>query len=412
MDAQSKWTGFEAGRLERISDHLMRHYIEPAKIAGCQVMVARHGHVGYARSFGLRDRERGVAWSDDTIVRLYSMTKPITSVALMMLYERGLFQLNDPVSRYIPSWRGHQVWLSGEGAAMRTEPPKRPISFRDLLSHSGGLGYGMMLNALTGAPADHPVDQAYADMDIARQREDTLDHFANQLGRVPLRFQPGEQWMYSLSTDVCGYLVEVLSGKRFDRFLAEEIFEPLGMTETAFHVATQNQSRFAACYRRAADKSVQLYDDPATSPFLTEPNFFGGGGGLTGTIADYHRFCEMLRRGGELDGARIISSRTLDLMRMNHLPGGSDLAAIALGGFSESAYEGVGFGLGFASTLDQVKTQSLGIGDYYWGGAASTIFWVDPVEDMTVIFLTQLLPSATFNFRGQLKSIIYGAIAE
>jgi CubicO group peptidase (beta-lactamase class C family) len=412
MDAQTQWTGLDADRLERIGDHLQRNYIDRQKIAGCQVLVARHGHLAYQKSFGLRDRERATPWSDDTVVRLYSMTKPITSIALMMLYERGLFQLADPVSRVIPAWRDHRVWVSGRGAEMVTEAPRRPISFRDMLNHSGGLTYGMLLNALTGADAGHPVDAVYEDLKIARASGDTLDDFIAKLGKVPLRYQPGEAWQYSLSTDVCGYLVQKLSGKRFDRFLAEEIFEPLGMKDTAFHVRPENHDRFAACYKRAEDKSVQLADDPTTSAFLKEPTFHGGGGGLVGTIADYHRFCEMLRRGGELDGVRLVSPRTLELMHMNHLPGGQDLASVAIGAFAETAYEGVGFGLGFASTLDQVRTQSLGIGDFYWGGAASTIFWVDPVEDLTVIFLTQLLPSSTFNFRGQLKSIVYGAIVD
>ncbi len=410
MDAQTQWTGLDGQRLTRIADHVNRHYIEPGKIAGCQVLVARNGHVAYQKSFGLRDRERGTRWGDDTIVRLYSMTKPVTSVALMMLYERGLFQLNDPVSRYIPSWKDHQVWVSGSGKAMVTEPPKRPVSFRDMLCHTGGIGYGSILNAITGIPADHPVDAAY-DKEGVNRNED-LASFVDKLGKVPLRYQPGERWMYSLSTDVCGRLVEILSGKRLDRFFAEEILGPLEMNETAFHVAPKNADRFAACYKRAPDKSLALEDDPTTSRFLKEPSFFAGGSGLTGPIADYHRFCEMLRRGGELDGVRLISPRTLDLMRMNHLPGGGDLASLAIGGFSESAYEGVGFGLGFASSLDQTVTQCLGIGDYYWGGAASTIFWVDPIEDMTVVFLTQLIPSATFNFRGQLKSIVYGSIVD
>jgi CubicO group peptidase (beta-lactamase class C family) len=412
MDAQTQWTGLDAGRLERIGEHLQSRYIEGGKIAGCQVLVARHGHLAYQRSFGVRDRERATPWSDDTIVRLYSMTKPITSIALMMLYERGFFQLNDPVSNVIPSWRDHRVWVSGAGPDMVSEPPHRPVSFRDLLSHTGGLTYGMMLNALTGAEAGHPVDMVYEDLKIARGKNDTLEDFVEKLGKVPLRYQPGERWQYSLSTDVCGYLVQALSGKRFDRFLQDEIFEPLGMRDTGFYVRPENHDRFAACYRREADKTLALADDPQTSNFLSEPSFFGGGGGLTGTIADYHRFTEMLRRGGELDGVRIVSPRTIDLMKLNHLPGGKDLTGCAIGAFSETAYEGVGFGLGFASTFDQVRTQSLGIGEYYWGGAASTIFWVDPVEDLTVVFLTQLLPSSTFNFRGQLKSIIYGAIVE
>ena len=401
MDAQTKWTGLDSGRLGRIADHLNRNYIEPGKIAGCQVLVARHGHIAYQKTFGLRDRERGTRWGDDTIVRLYSMTKPVTSVALMMLYERGLFQLNDPVSRYIPSWKNHQVWVSGSGADMKTEPPKRPISFRDMLCHSGGIGYGSILNAITGIPADHPVDLAYETAEVSRGAGETLETFVEKLGNVPLRYQPGERWMYSLSTDVCGRLVEILSGKSLDRFFQDEILGPL---------APANTDRFAACYKRAPDKSLTLEDDPTTSRFLKAPTFFAGGSGLTGPIADYHRFCEMLRRGGELDGVRIIGPRTLDLMRMNHLPGKGDLASLAIGGFSESAYEGVGFGLGFASSLDQTITQSLGVGDYYWGGAASTIFWVDPAEDMVAVFLTQLIPSATFNFRGQLKSIVYSSI--
>jgi len=412
MDAQTQWTGFETGRLDRIGDHLRRNYIDSGKVAGCQVLVARHGHLAYQQSFGLRDRERATPWSDDTVVRLYSMTKPITSIALMMLYERGLFQLNDPVSRYIPGWGEHQVWVSGRGAEMDTVPPNRPISFRDLLSHQAGLTYGMILNRLTGAEAGHPVDEVYDQQDIWRGENETLDTFVAKLGKVPLRYQPGERWQYSLATDVCGYLVQAISGKRFDRFLAEEIFEPLGIKDTAFWVRPENADRFAACYQREADKSLSLADDPRTSNYLKEPSYLGGGGGLVGTIADYHRFCEMLRRGGELDGARIVSPRTIDLMKMNHLAGGGDLHSLAYGAFSESAYEGVGFGLGFASTLDQVRTQSLGIGDFYWGGAASTIFWVDHAEDLCVVFLTQLLPSSTFNFRGQLKSIIYGAIAE
>jgi len=205
-------------------------------------------------------------------------------------------------------------------------------------------------------------------------------------------------------------LVEIISGKPFAQYLQETIFDPLGMIDTSFHVAPDKHHRLAANYSRNEDKTLKLIDDPQTSAYRQAPGFYSGGGGLTGTTADYLRFCEMLRRGGELDGVRIIGPRTLDLMRMNHLPGKGDLASLAIGGFSESAYEGVGFGLGFASSLDQTITQSLGVGDYYWGGAASTIFWVDPAEDMVAVFLTQLIPSATFNFRGQLKSIIYSSI--
>jgi CubicO group peptidase (beta-lactamase class C family) len=410
MDAQSQWTGLDASRLERITEHLERHYIGPGKIAGCQVSVARHGHLAYQKSFGLMDRERGKPMREDAIFRIYSMTKPITSVALMTLYERGYFQLNDPVSRYVPSWKDHRVWTSGEGDVMQTEPAHRPVSFRDVLSHTAGLTYG---GGLPGVGIQHPIDRIYRELKVRSVGgADSMQQFMDKLGQVPLRYQPGTAWMYSLATDVCGALVEILSGKPFAQYLQDEIFDPLGMVDTAFSVAPEKLDRFCANYQRGADKQLKLIDDPQTSDFAREPGFKSGGGGLTGTSADYLRFCEMLRRGGELDGHRVLGPRTIELMHMNHLPGGKDLTQLAIGTFSETANEGVGFGLGFASTLGQVETGALGAGDYYWGGAASTIFWVDPKEDLSVVFMTQLMPSATFNFRGQLKNLIYSAIID
>ena len=410
MDAQSQWTGLDAGRLERITEHLERNYIGPEKIAGCQVAVARHGHVAYSRSLGQMDRERGKAMADDAIFRIYSMTKPIVSVALMTLYEQGYFQLNDPVSRYVPSWKNHRVWVSGEGADMKTEAPTRAVTFRDVLSHAAGLTYG---GGLPGVGIQHPIDKIYRDLKIrSAGSADTMTEFMDKLAQVPLRYQPGTAWMYSLATDVCGALVEIISGKPLAQYLDEVIFQPLGMVDTAFWVSEAKKPRFAANYQRGADKKLKLIDDPETSDFTREPGFKSGGGGLTGTTADYLRFCEMLRRGGELDGQRVLGPRTLEVMHMNHLAGGKDLTQLAIGGFSETANEGVGFGLGFASTMTQVATGSLGTGDYYWGGAASTIFWVDPKEDLSVVFMTQLMPSGTFNFRGQLKSIIYSAIID
>jgi len=410
MDAQSQWTGLDAGRLERITEHLERSYLANGKITGCQVTVARHGHIAYARNFGLMDRERGKPTADDTIYRIYSMTKPIVSVALMTLYEQGYFQLNDPVHRVVPSWKNHSVWVSGEADAIVTEPVRRPVSFRDLLSHTSGLTYGGML---PGVGDQHPVDAVYRGMNLRSEGSThTMPEFLDKLGRVPLAFHPGERWMYSLASDAVGALVEVISGKPLAQYLEEVIFQPLGMKDTAFWVAPGKVDRFAANYRRNEAKALVVHDDPATSGFIREPAFKSGGGGLTGTSADYLRFCEMLRRGGELDGARILGPRTIEMMHMNHLPGGKDLTQLALGGFSETANEGVGFGLGFASTMGQVETGTLGVGDYYWGGAASTIFWVDPKEDLSVVFMTQLMPSGTFNFRGQLKSIIYSAIVD
>jgi CubicO group peptidase (beta-lactamase class C family) len=403
MELAPKRAGFAPERINRITDHLDKNYIAPGKIAGCQTLVARHGHVAYFKSQGLMDRERRKPMTDDTIFRLYSMTKPITSVALMMLFEQGHFQLNDPVTRFIPSWRDHKVWVSGEGGSMETVAPARPMTMRHVLSHTGGLTYGA---------TNHPVDRAYREAGVGRGAGETLSGFADKLAKVPLRYQPGERWMYSLSTDVCGYLVEAISGKTFDQYLQETIFDPLDMKDTSFMVAPRKADRFAANYERQADKSLKLIDDPERSNYLKQPTFFSGGGGLTGTTADYLRFCEMLRRGGELDGVRILGPRTIELMHLNHLAGGKDLSGMAIGAFSETAYEGVGFGLGFAMTLGQVEAGALGGGDYYWGGAASTIFWVDPKEDLVVVFMTQLMPSATFNFRGQLRNIIYSAIVE
>jgi CubicO group peptidase (beta-lactamase class C family) len=412
MDAQSQWTGLNAGRLERITDHIERNYIQPGKIAGCQVEVRRHGHQAYARSFGLRDRERGTAWSDDTIVRIYSMTKPIVSVALMTLMEHGRFELDDPVHRYIPEWKNHRVWVSGEGEDMVTEAPARPVSFRDVLSHTAGLTYGSMLAQLSGLPIEHPVDKAYDAIGVRRGDGETVDQFLEKLGRVPLRYQPGERWQYSLATDVCGALVERVSGMPLEDYLKQAIFEPLGMVDTAFHVPADKADRFAANYMRMADKSLRLSDDPAKSPYLKDPVFKSGGGGLAGTMADYVRFAEMLRAGGSLDGVRVIGARTLDLMVHNHLKDNQDLTQMAIGGFSETDNAGIGFGLGFAMTIDQTATGGLSSGDFYWGGAASTIFWADQEEDLSVVFMTQLMPSATFNFRGQLKSLVYSAIED
>jgi len=410
MDAQTQWTGLDSHRLQRITEHLQRNYIDAGRITGCQLTVARHGQIAYARNFGLMDRERAKPTADDTIYRIYSMTKCVTSVALMSLFEQGLFQLGDPVSRFVPSWGNHRVWLSGEGEEMVTEPARRPITFRDILSHTAGLTYG---GGLPGVGVQHPVDRIYRNLKIESfGGADDMATFLDKLAQVPLLYQPGEKWMYSLATDVCGALVEVISGKPFDQYLREVVLDPLAMADTGFSMTAEKLPRFSANYRRRPDKSLDLLDDPATSDYLKTGGFKSGGGGLVGTSADYLRFCEMLRRGGELDGARILGPRTLELMRQNHLPGGKQMTEVAINGFSETAYDGVGFGLGFAMTVDQVAAGSPAVGDFYWGGAASTLFWVDPKEDLSVVFMTQLMPSGTFNFRGQLKNLIYAAITD
>jgi CubicO group peptidase (beta-lactamase class C family) len=412
MTSSKEIAGMSTGRLARIGEHLQRSYIDPGKIVGAQVLVARHGETTYRQSLGRMDRERDRPMADDAIVRLYSMTKPITAIALMMLYERGLFQLNDPVITVLPELADQRVWLAGEGDAMITEPVVRPITFRDLLRHTAGLSYGGVLQTL-GIPFPlSPVDKAYIAAGVRQDLAETLDDFIAKLGHTPLRYQPGQAWMYSLATDVCGALVQRLSGKPFDVFLREEVLGPLGMVDTGFHVSSEKADRFAACYQRTPKSLADLQDDPAQSPYLTPPAFISGGGGLVGTLTDYHRFCEMLRRGGELNGARIIGPRTLALMHRNHLPGAKSLSDLALDGFSETGNAGVGFGLGFAMTLDQMAAGTLGRHDYYWGGAASTLFWVDPAEDLVAIFMTQLLPSSTYAFRAQLRNMVYSAIVD
>jgi CubicO group peptidase (beta-lactamase class C family) len=390
--------GFDEARLERVTDHLARRYVEPGRIAGCQALVARHGRVAYLRSFGCADLERSVPVRDDTIWRIYSMTKPITSVALMTLYERADLQLSDPIERFLPEWTGVMVRETDGGLVA----PERPPSVRDLLTHTAGLSYG--------SDPDHPVDRLYAGAEL-RDRSITLEEFSRRLASLPLKFQPGSRWNYSFATDICGRLVEVIAGRPFDQYLRDVIFEPLGMVDTGFVVPEGAGDRFAANYQRGADRALELFDDPRTSEYLRPRPMASGGGGLVSTTADYLRFAEMLRRGGELDGHRVIGERTLRFMARNHLPGGAALNRLAMGGFGETAFAGVGFGLGFAVTLDPVETQvTCSPGEFYWGGAASTAFWVDPVEDLVVIFMTQFMPSATFNFRGQLRQLVHQAL--
>ena len=405
MDLNPIAAGFSAKKLEHVERHLNNNYLQAGKIAGCQVMVARKGIPAYFKSFGDMDRERSKPVDQETIFRIYSMTKPITSIALMMLFEEGKFQLNDPVSRFIPSWKGQQVWVAGRGDDMQTRAPQSVMTMRHILSHTSGLTYGALL------PGDsQPVDEVYQKLGVNRDEGETVSSFAEKLANVPLRYDPGSKWLYSLATDVCGCLVEFISGQKFGDFLKERIFDPLEMNDTGFYVPEDKLDRFAANYGRGRDKSLRLLDDPQTSKYRRAPSFPSGGGGLVSTTLDYAKFCEMLRQRGSYYGKEIIGSRTLGLMTKNHIAGGEDLSQAAMGSFSETAYEGVGFGLGFASTLDEGSSGTIGAGDYYWGGAASTIFWIDPVEDLYVVFMTQFMPSATFNFRGQLKNIIYGAI--
>ena len=404
MSCHPEAVGFSPEKLDRLNQHLSERYIKPGKIPGYRLMVARQGEIAYSASMGQMDIERDKPMRDDTIFRIYSMTKPITSVALMMLFEEGRFQLTDPVFKFIPSWARHQVWVEGTGDAMITRAPANPMTIQHLLTHTSGLTYGGFLEGM-----ELPVDSAYARAGITRYGQDTLPELIEKLSQVPLLYNPGSRWSYSLASDVCGYLVEVISGQPLETFLRERLFEPLDMPDTGFSVPERSVDRFAACYKRGPDKKLALQDDPHTSRYLTPPCAPSGAGGLVGTMQDYAHFCDMLRQGGQFQDRQLISKVTLDLMTRNHL-GDKSLAQMAVGGFSETSNEGVGFGLGFASTIDAVASGTVGEGDFYWGGLASTLFWVDPIEDLYTIFMTQFIPSSTFNFRGQIKNIVYGAL--
>ncbi len=396
--------GMRREQLARLDTHLTQRYVEPRKIPGAVTLVARGGEIAHLSALGMRDLERSLPMQEDTIFRIYSMTKPITSIALMQLFERGIFQLDDPVARWIPEWSDLRVFRWGNHPNFLTEPPDRGMTIADLLTHRAGLTYGFM--ECTN------VDAAYRELGVEGSSSGgTLQGMVETLAGLPLEFSPGAAWNYSVATDVCGHLVEVMSGQSLPDYFDQHIFSPLGMVDTGFHVPEDKASRFAANYDRGPDKSLRLIDDPTTSTYLSVPTFFSGGGGLVSTAHDYFRFCQMLARGGNLDGQHVIGRKTLELMTHNHLPDGAELASMARGSFSETTYDGVGFGLGFAVTLDPVRAQQVGsAGEFFWGGAASTIFWVDPTEDLVVVFLTQLMPSGTFNFRGQLKSIVYPAL--
>jgi CubicO group peptidase (beta-lactamase class C family) len=397
--------GLDAKRLERVTEHIQARYIEPQKIAGCQVTVARHGAIGYFRSFGSMDLERGTPMADDAIFRIYSMTKPIAGVALMTLYETGAFQLDDPVHRWIPAWKDLKV---REGNELVT--PHRPMTVRDTLMHMTGLGWGVEsrdMGDFMGAMAK-----------LRGGPTGTLATMCENLAQFPLEFHPGERWLYGVSTDVVGHLVELISGQPFDEYLQEHVFGPLQMEDTGFSVPDSKIDRFTANYGRTRHKTLKAIDDPQSSTYRRPPSFLSGGGGLVSTSADYTRFCQMLVNGGELDGVRVLGRKTVDLMRTNHLPTNTgkpaELRSFAMeGGYGETGFDGIGFGLTMAVGLGEAATQTIGAaGDYYWGGAASTIFWIDPNEDLAVIFMTQLMPSGSFNFRGQLRSTVYPSIID
>jgi len=388
-------------RLARLDRHFQR-YVDDGRLAGYLVAVARHGKVVHLSTYGHRDREAGLPVGSDTIWRLYSMTKPITSVAALMLYEEGAFELTDPISRFLPGWGNPQVYERGAGAGMTTKPALEPIRIWHLLTHTAGLTYGFLHG--------HPVDARYRELGFEWGTPSDMDlaTVCETYATLPLLFEPGAEWNYSVATDVLGRLVEVVSGQSLDRFFAERIFEPLGMSDIGFVVDGDRADRLAALYMADADRRAVVANGGA---ILRPPAAFSGGGGLAGTAADYHRFMEMLRRRGDLDGVRLLSPSTVDYLATNHLPGNADLEHFGRPLYAETTFAGVGFGLGVSVTIDPVPGKVVASpGAYGWGGAASTTFWVDPLEDLTVQFLTQLLPSSTHPIRPQLKQLVHQAL--
>ena len=394
--------GLDGKVLSNTRTYLEEQYVNPGKYVGTLTLVARKGEVAYLDALGLMDRENKKAMQEDAIFSIYSMSKPITSIALMQLYEKSLFRLDDPIHWHIPAWRNLRVYQSGIYPNFLTSRPKRHMTIRDLLSHMSGLTYDFMLRT--------NVDAAYRKTKL--QAKGDLQAMIEALAELPLEFSPGDQWNYSVSTDVCGYLVEHFSGMKLDQYFQKNIFDPLSMGDTGFSCAKDKVERLASLYEHHPKKGPVLVDPGGSKTARVKTRrMLSGGGGLLSTMADYYRFCSMLLNQGELDGNRIIGRKTLAMMASNHLPDGKDLTEMSQSAFSETTYQQVGFGLGFSVILDPVKTQSLtDVGEYGWGGAASTVFWVNPKEEMVVIFLTQLLPSSTYQVRRELRSLIYSSL--
>ena len=398
--------GFDADRLQRIDRHFAQ-YVEDGRLPGWLIVVTRAGRVVHVSTCGQRDVEAGLPVELDSLWRIYSMTKPVTSVAAMMLYEEGAFELKDPVSRFIPSFADVRVFREGSSLKAVTEPATEPVRIWHLLTHMSGLTYGFHYS--------HPVDAMYRAAGFEWGSPPGMDLAAccDAWAAMPLLFQPGTEWNYSVSTDVLGRVVEVASGQSLDAFFEERICRPLGMDNTGFWVDAPDAERLGALYTPDPTTGRAMRLDLLGDLAFARPSAPSGGGGLVSTAADYHRFTQMLLNEGELDGVRLLGSRTVRYMAENHLPGGADLEAIGRPLFSETTFDGTGFGFGFSVLADPVKNKVLASpGEFAWGGAASTAFWVDPVEQITALFFTQLLPSSTYPIRPQLKQLVYQALAD
>jgi CubicO group peptidase (beta-lactamase class C family) len=408
--------GMSSPRLARLDEVMKRRYVDGGYLPGMLTHVWRKGQLVHTGMCGQMDIERGKPMREDAIFRIYSMTKPITAVALMMLVEEGLIGLDDTVHSHIPAWKDLGVYSSGMPSLLADAPPGfittpalRPMKVADLLTHTSGLTYGFMMRSA--------VDAAYRRAKLVdRQTEGGLRGMIEQLAQIPLDFSPGTAWNYSVSIDVLGYLVEKLSGMSFGEFLRTRLFEPLGMTDTAFWVPSDKTERFTSCYQpEGKGPGLKLQDDARESTYATPPKLESGGGGLVSTAQDYLRFCRMMLNGGALDGVQILSPKTVSLFSLNWLPEGREIADMALPGmFSESGYAGVGFSLGCGVNVNVAKTRLPGtLGEYFWGGAAATAFWIDPKEELTVVFMTQVIGSeARLTLRRDLRTLVYSAMTE
>jgi CubicO group peptidase (beta-lactamase class C family) len=409
-DTDPAEVGLDPVRLARLEQHFER-YTDDGRLAGWQLTVSRYGRLAHVASCGQRDKEAGLPVEPDTVWRIYSMSKPITSVAAMILYEEGAFELTDPVSRFIPSFANVRVFAGGSDIRAVTVPAIEPVRIWHLLTHTSGLTYGFHRS--------HAVDAQYRarGFEWGTPRQTDLAACCDMWAELPLLFQPGAEWNYSVSTDVLGRVIEVASGMGLDDFLSSRIFEPLGMPDTGFWLPESERHRLAALYSPGPDRKAARLDTLGRVA-SHRPTFLGGGGGLVSTAADYLRFTSMLlgtagSPSGELDGVRLLSPRTVGYMTRNHLPGGADLEAFGRPLFAEAPFRGVGFGLGFAVVIDPVPGRNLtSDGEFSWGGAASTAFFVAPETGLTVSFFTQLLPSSTHPIRSQLRQLVYQALTD
>lgn len=396
--------GFDSQRLSRVSA-LVDRYVAEGKLAGAQVQVAHRGEVALRHTVGRADVASDRPLVVDAIYRIYSMTKPITSIALMQLYEQGRVLLEDPVSAYIPEFAEMQVFIGGTPTAPKVRPAQTVMTVKDVLTHASGLTYGFFFQ--------NNLDAMYREDGLGdfQLPDYTLEEGMRRLATKPLAFDPGTAWNYSMSTDVCGRLVEVISELGLDEYFAEHITGPLSMADTAFHVPADKKHRFTSNYALAPHEPLMIVDPFDASPYLSPPVFLSGGGGLVGTVDDYQRFVDMLLNGGELDGRRIIGRKTLEYMTINHLPEGKTLNELGQSLFSEAVMEGMGFGLGFSTLVDPARNGAVSSGgEFAWGGAASTAFWVDPAEEITCVFMTQLMPSSSYPLRRELKATVYQAL--